>query len=66
MTLEKISEEDKVEIIKLGLLTSQKGKLSLKKYYEGKKEYTLFEWKGYQIKYNSIRKTKVYQQLKFG
>ena len=65
MTLEKISEEDKVEIIKLGFLTSQEGKLSLKKYYEGKGEDTLFEWKGYQIKYDTIRKTKVYQQLKF-
>jgi len=37
----------------------------LKKYYEGKGEDTLFEWKGYQIKYDTIRKTKVYQQLKF-
>ena len=65
MTLEKICEEDKIEIIKLGFLTSQEGKLSLKKYYEGKGEDTLFEWKGYQIKYDTIRKTKVYQQLKF-
>jgi hypothetical protein len=37
----------------------------LKKYYEGKREYTLFEWKGYQIKYDTIRKTKLYQQLTF-
>jgi hypothetical protein len=65
ITLGKISEEDKVEIVKLGFLTSQEGKISLKKYYEGKGEDTLFEWKGYQIKYDTIRKTKVYQQLKF-
>ena len=65
ITLGKISEEDKVEIVKLGFLTSQEGKISLKKYYEGNGEDTLFEWKGYQIKYDSIRKTKVYQQLKF-
>lgn len=34
ITLGKISEEDKVEIVKLGFLTSQEGKISLKKYYE--------------------------------
>lgn len=56
-------EQEKVEIIELGFQLNKEGKLSLKKYYEGKGEDTLFEWKGYQIKYDSIRKTKVYQQL---
>lgn len=59
----KISEQEKVEIIKLGFQRNQEKKISLKKYYEGKGEFTLFEWKGYQIKYDTMRKTKVYQQL---
>jgi hypothetical protein len=63
ITLGKISEQEKVEIIKLGFQLNQEGKISLKKYYQGKGRYTLFEWKGYQIKYDSIRKTKLYQQL---
>jgi hypothetical protein len=65
LTLGKISEQEKVEIILLGFQLNQKGKISLKKYYEGKGEYTLFGWKGYQIKYDTIRKTHLYPQLKF-
>jgi hypothetical protein len=63
ITLGKISKQEKVEIIQLGFQLNQEGKISLKKYYQGKGRYTLFEWKGYQIKYDTIRKTKVYQQL---
>ena len=66
ITLGNISEQEKVEIIQLGFQRNQEKKISLKKYYEGKGEYTLFEWKRYQIKYDTIRKTKLYQQLKFG
>ena len=63
ITLGKISEQEKVEIIKLGFQRNQKKKISLKNYYQGKGEFTLFEWKGYQIKYDTIRRTKLYQQL---
>ena len=63
VTLEKISEQEKVDIIKLGFQLNQDGKISLKNYYQGKKEFTLFQWKGYQIKYDTIRRTKLYQQL---
>ena len=66
ITLGKILEQEKFEIIELGFRLNQEGKISLKKYYEGKGEDTLFESKGYQIKYDTIRKTKLYQQLKFG
>ena len=54
ITLGKISEQEKVEIIKLGFQRNQEKKISLNKYYEGK---------GYQIKYEAIRKTKLYQEL---
>jgi hypothetical protein len=66
ISLGKISEQEKVDIIQLGFQLNGEGKISLKKYYEGKGESTLFEWKGYQIKYDTIRKSKLYQQLKFG
>jgi cell fate (sporulation/competence/biofilm development) regulator YlbF (YheA/YmcA/DUF963 family) len=42
---------------------NQEGKISLKKYYETKDQYSLFQLKGYSIKYESIRRTKLYQQL---
>jgi hypothetical protein len=64
VTLGKISEQEKIEIIKLGFQRNQEKKISLNKYYEGKGEFTLFEWKGHQIKYEAIRKTKLYKQLK--
>ena len=63
ITLGKISEQEKVEIIKVGFQRNQDKKISLKKYYQGKGKYTLFESKGYQIKYDTIRRTKLYQQL---
>jgi len=62
ITLGKISEQEKIEIIKLGFQRNQEEKISLKKYYEGKRESTLFESKGYQIKYDTTRKTKLYLQ----
>jgi len=60
----KISEEDKIQIIKTGFRLNQEGKISLKKYYESTDSNSLFQLKGYQIKYETIRRTKLYQQLK--
>ena len=60
----KISEEEKIEIIKLGFQLQAEGKISLKKYCESTDPYSLFKRKGYSIKYESIRRTKLYQQLK--
>ena len=48
ITLGKISEQEKIEIIKLGFQLNQEGKISFKKYYESKQEYSLFQSKGYQ------------------
>ena len=63
-TLGKISEEEKIEIIKLGFQLQAEGIISLIKYYESTAEYSLFQLKGYNIKYESIRRTKLYQSLK--
>ena len=64
ITLGKISEAEKIEIIQLGFQLQAKGKISLKKYYESTDPYSLFQFKGYSVKYESIRRTKLYQQLK--
>jgi hypothetical protein len=70
VTLRQISEDQKIGIIKTGFQLNQKGKISLKNYYEGTGEYTLFEWKGFKsillnsIKYESIRRTKLYTNFK--
>jgi hypothetical protein len=62
--LGKISEEDKIEIIQTGFELQAQGKISLKKYYETRYPNSLFQLKGYNIKYESIRRTKLYQNLK--
>jgi cell fate (sporulation/competence/biofilm development) regulator YlbF (YheA/YmcA/DUF963 family) len=62
--LGRIPEEEKIEIIKTGLQRQAEGKISLKKYYESTEEYSLFQLKGYNIKYETIRRTKLYQSLK--
>ncbi len=60
----KISEEEKIEIIKLGFQLQAEGKISLKTYYESTDPDSLFQSKGYSIKYESVRRTKLYQNLK--
>ena len=64
ITLGKISEQEKIEIIKTGFRLQTEKKLSLKKYYESTDPDSLFQWKGYSIKYETIRRTKLYQSLK--
>ena len=65
ITLSQITEQEKIKIIQTGFQLSQKGKISLKKYYQSIDPYSLFHLKGYMIKYETIRKTKLYQQLNF-
>ncbi len=43
---------------------SERGKISLKKYYESTDPNSLFQSKAYNIKYESIRGIKLYQSLK--
>ena len=62
--LRKISRKEKIEIIKTGFQRQDEGRISLKKYYEGTGESTLFNWKGFRIKYENIRRTKLYQNFK--
>jgi len=62
--LSNLSEEERVEIIKLGFQLQAEGKISLKKYYESTQEHSLLQLEGYSIKYETIRRTKLYQQFK--
>ena len=66
ITLSQISEKEKIQIIKLGFQLQAEGKISLKKYYESTDSNSLFQSKGYSIKYEGIRKSKLYKQLKIG
>ena len=63
-TLGKISEQERIEIIQRGFQLQAEGKISLKKYYESADQNSLFQFKGYSIKYESIRRTTLYQKLK--
>ena len=64
IALGKIPEQEKIEIIKTGFQLQAEGKISLKKYYQSTDPDSLFQWKGYSIKYETIRRTKLYQSLK--
>lgn len=65
ITLSNLSENEKIEIIKTGFQLQAEGKISLKKYYESTDPDSLVQLRGYKIKYETIRRTKLYQQLKF-
>jgi len=64
ITLGRIPEQERIEIIQRGFQLQAEGKISLKKYYEGTETDSLFQLKGYRIKYEAIRKNKFYQQFK--
>jgi hypothetical protein len=64
ITLGRIPEQERIEIIQRGFQLQAEGKISLKKYYQSTDSNSLFQLKGYQIKYETIRRTKLYQQLK--
>ena len=55
LTLSQISEEERVEIIKKGFQLQAEGKISLKKYYQSTDPDSLFQSKGYSIKYETIK-----------
>ena len=69
ITLSNLSKQEKIEIIqtrngvpfaKPGFQLQSEGRISLKKYYEEVSEAnSLFQSKGYSIKYDTIRKTKL-------
>ena len=50
ITLGRISEQEKIEIIKLGFQLQAEGKISLKKYYESTDPNSLVQSKGYASK----------------
>jgi len=74
VTLSKISEQEKISIIQRGFQLQaiakqyvallREDKISLKKYYESTQQYSLFQRKGYFIKYETIRRTKLYTETK--
>jgi len=61
--LGRITEQERIEIIQRGFQLQADSKISLKKYYESTRQYSLFQLKGYSIKYETVRRTKLYQQL---
>ena len=64
VTLGRITEQERIEIIQKGYQLQAEGKISLKKYYESTDSNSLFQIHGYRLKYDSIRRIKLYEQLK--
>jgi len=59
-----LPEDEQKEIIKTGFQLQAEGKISFKKYYESTDPYSLFQWKRYSFKYETVRKYKLYKDLK--
>jgi hypothetical protein len=59
----KISEEEQIEIIQREFQLRDEDKIPLKKYYESTDSNSLFQLKGYKIKYEVIRKNNLYKKL---
>lgn len=62
--LNQLSEDEKRDIIKMGFQLHNDGRITLKDYYQGTEELSLFQLRGYKLKYESIRRTKLYSELK--
>jgi hypothetical protein len=59
--LREIPEKELIEIIEYGFERQEKDKISLRNYYEGE---ILFQWKNYNIKYETIRRNSLFQKTK--
>jgi len=64
ITLGKISEQERIQIIQKGFQLQAQETISLKKYYESTDPDSFFQSKGYSIKYESIRHRPLFKQLK--
>lgn len=63
--LNTIPEQEVFEIVKTGFELNQKNNISLKDYYEGNNvSNSLLDLKGYSIKYETIRRHKIYKNIK--
>lgn len=51
------------EVVIQGFKLLKEGKLSLPEFYEGEEELSLFDWKNYKLKYNTLRKSSFYKNL---
>lgn len=56
-----ISEKEQIEVILRGFRLQNEEQIILKDYYEGD---FLFKWKGYNLKYETIRRNALFQKLK--
>lgn len=63
-SLKDITEEQLIEIIKTGFRLNKKAQISIRNYYEGTEDCSLLKMKGYSIKHETIRRTKLYKDLK--
>ena len=63
ISLKEIDLKDKIDIIGVGFDLNRANKISLKNFYETTGEFSLFQIRGYRIKYNSIRRDKDYISL---
>ena len=58
-----LTEEEQIDLIRTGFENQSNG-LSLKEYYEGTNKNSLFDLKGYSLKYDTIRRSNLYKRLK--
>lgn len=62
--MKEIQKEEQEILIKAGFDLNHSGKISLKDYYETTSDCSLFQWKSYKIKYDSIRKPQLYNSFR--
>ena len=58
-----IEKRELEEIIIRGFELLKEGKVKLPEFYEGEEEFSLFSWKKYKVKYNTLRKIDIYKDL---
>jgi hypothetical protein len=63
-SLAQIPDPEKIEIIKKAFEFESEGEISLRDFYEGDDELSLSQWKGYQIKFQNIKRSKIYKSFR--
>lgn len=63
-TIKEIPNEEFAEIIREGFSLQTENEITLKEYYEGEGEFTLFSFKNFKMKYDSVRRAAIYKKEK--
>jgi hypothetical protein len=64
MSSTNLEDEELIEILKIAYDLKEKENISFKVFFESSESPSLYQLKGYKLKYNNLRRTKAFRDFK--